>query len=283
MSSEITNIEAKILGAFAKAASAKAMGTEAGEHDADVALAVAQRLAAKHSIDLEMLRQKGKAAGKKVSEPKQQELYITKGAYQRFRCDLASRIGMAMGLTVRLSHDASSVFYIGFPEDIAMAWQVFQLVEPQMLASAERRVKAGEHRLITDWSTRNGTMSAKTFKANYFGGYTARIVNRIYSSRREAEESVVFAEGIKQEDGTVTGRVTGALVLVSRKAEVDKLVDKLYPVKLYKNGKPKKPTFWKEPKAIRGNARVQRVGAEDGAKARIRTDSELKNRTAINA
>lgn len=280
---EITSIEKKILGAFAKAASAKAMNTEAGEHDADVALAVAQRLAATHSIDLEMLRQKGKAAGKKVSEPVRETLHLTKGPYQRFRCDLASRIGTAMGLTTRLAHNASFVIYIGFPEDVAMAWQVFQIVEPQMLASAERRVKAGEHRRVVDYTTRNGTMSAKTFKANYFEGYISRIVNRIYTSRSEAEESVVFAEGIKQQDGTVTGRVTGALVLVSRKAEVEKLVEKLYPVEKYKNGKEKKPKFWKEPKAIRGNARVQRAGAEDGAKARIRTDSELKNRTAINA
>ncbi len=280
---KITSIESKILGAFAKAASAKAMGTEAGEHDADVALAVAQRLAAKHSIDLEMLRQKDRASGKKVSEPERKTFYLTKGPYQRFRCDLASRVATAMGLTTRLAHDASYVIYVGFPEDAAMAWQVFQLVEPQMLASAERRVKNGEHRRITDWSTRNGTMSAKTFKANYFEGYISRIVNRIFTARTEAEESVVFAEGIKQDDGRVTGRVTGALVLVSRKAEVEKLVAKLYPVELYKNGKPKKPKFWKEPKAIRGNGRVQRTGAEDAKTARIRTDSELANRIAIDA
>jgi hypothetical protein len=281
--SELTNIESKILAAFAKAASAKAMGTEAGEHDADVALAVAQRLAAKHSIDLEVLRQKNRAAGKKVSEPVRETLYLTKGPYQRFRCDLASRVATAMGLSTRLAFDASYVIYLGFPEDIAMAWQVFQLVEPQMLASAERRVKAGEHRRVVDYTTRNGTMSAKTFKANYFEGYISRIVNRIFTARTEAEESVVFAEGIKQDDGRVTGRVTGALVLVSRKAEVEKLEQKLYPVEKYKNGKEKKPKYWKAPTAIRGNARVQRTGAEDAKTARIRTDSELKNRTAIDA
>lgn len=279
----ITNIESKILGAFAKAASAKAMGTEEGENEADVALALAQRLAAKHSIDLEVLRQKDRAKGKKVSEPKRETFWLTKGPYQRFRCDLASRIGTAMGLHTRLAHDASFVIYVGFPEDAAMAWQVFQLVEAQMLFSAERRVKAGEHRRIEDWSTRSGTMSAKTFKANYFEGYISRIVNRIYTARTEAEESVVFAEGIKQDDGRVTGRVTGALVLVSRRDEVEKLVQKLFPVKKYKNGKEKKPSYWKEPKAIRGNARVQNTGAADGAKARIKADTELRNRTAIDA
>jgi hypothetical protein len=190
---------------------------------------------------------------------------------------------MAMGLMTRLDSYGTYVRFLGFPEDVAMAWQVFEIVEPQMLASAERRVKAGEHREIWDYGTRNGTMSAKTFKANYFEGYISRIVNRISTARRDAEESVVFAEGIKQEDGTVTGRVTGALVLVDRKAEVEKFHDKRYPVVPYKNGKERKPKYWKEPKSIRGNAQVQRTGAEDGKKARIRPDSELKNRTAIEA
>lgn len=283
MSSEITNIEAKILGAFAKAASAKAMGTEAGEHDADVALAVAQRLAAKHSIDLEMLRQKDTAQGKKVSEPIDKMLFLAKGPYQRFRCMLASRVAMAMGLMTRLDNYGTYVRFIGFPEDVAMAWQVFELIEPQMLAAAERRVKAGEHRQIMDLSTKSGTMSAKSFKANYFEGYISRIVNRITTARFEAEESVVFAEGIKQEDGTVTGRVTGALVLVSRKEAVEKFHETRYPVAKYKNGKEKKVSYWKAPKAVSGNDRVRRTGAEDGKKARIRPDSELANRTAIDA
>lgn len=282
--SKIEKIEQKILAAYAQAASMREeaskgrrgsnLTAEEAENDADNALAMAQRLAAKYSIDLEELRQRDKAAGKEVSEPDRKRFFLAAGPYLRSRCELASRIAMSMGLRAMLADNGTFVDFIGFPEDAEMAWQIFGLVESQMVRSADMRVKAGVHKEIYDYRSASGHLSAKSYKLNYFSAYVDRIATRIVTARQEAEEEVVFAEGVRQDDGTTTGRVTGALVLVTRKDEVEAYFERLYPVKRYKNGKEKKVRTWKSPRT-EYQPEAHRHGRADGAKARIRTGSEL--------
>lgn len=269
-------IENKIRKLYERATSAT-NGDERAERDADNALALAQKLAAKHSIDLEMLRQQAKARGEKVAKPERKRFSLAEGPYIRPRAGLASRIALSMGMKTLIAHSGDFIDIIGFSEDIEMAWQIFGLVEPQMMNAADRRIERGEHRQLIDLGTRAGHVSAKTFKMNYFTSYTNRVARRIEASRHEAEEDVVLADGVTQDDGSTTGRVTGALVLVGRKAEVEKFFAELVPVKKFKNGKEKKPKYWKAPKAsVRVDA-ARQAGARDGQRARIQLGGEIQN------
>jgi hypothetical protein len=277
-------IEDKIKALFQKVDGAKGTNDEALQNEADSALALAQKLAAKHSIDLELLRQKDKAAGRAASKPIEVRLYLEEGPYTRSRANLACRIAMAMDLKVRLANDGSFVIFIGFPEDVNMAWQIFGLVAPQMLNSADRRVKRGEHKEIYDPYTRNRHVSAKTFKINYFDAYVNRVARRITMSREEAQEDFVLAEGVQQADGTVTGRVTGALVLIDRKTEVQKFFEQLYPTPKFKNGKERRQKAWQPPTANRDLGDARRAGSQDGARARITLGGDVGgNRRSLSA
>lgn len=268
-------IERKIKALFDKVESAKGSNDEDLQREADTALAMAQKLAAKHSIDLELLRQKNKAAGRATAKPIERKIWMPEGPYIRNRADLASRIALAMGLRTMLATNGSAVWFIGFEEDIEMAWQIFELVSAQMLNSADRRIKRGEHKLIFDAHARGRHVSAKTFKTNYFAAYTARVARRVLISREEAQEDVVLAQGIEQGDGTVTGRVTGALVLASRKDEVERFFQELHPVKKFKNGKERKPKYWQRPRPSQKIEDARRAGAQDGARARISLGGDI--------
>lgn len=256
-------------------AMADTKGDDRAEMEADNALAMAQKLAAEHSIDLEMIRQQAKARGEKTSAPERKRFSLTEGPWIRSRASLASRIALSMGLKTLIANDGSFIDLIGFPEDIEMAWQIFGLVEPQMMNAADRRIKRGDHRQLMDLGTLAGHVSAKTFKMNYFTTYTNRVAWRIENSRMEAEEGVVLADGVAQDDGSTTGRVTGALVLVGRKAEVNKHFDEILAARKARTGK--KVRQWNVPKAsVRVDA-ARQAGGRDGARARIQLGGEIKN------
>lgn len=282
-------IEKKIRAAFAKAASLReearngrqgsGLSAEDAEREADTALAMAQRLAARHSIDLETLRQADEARGKKVSEPVKTRFYLEEGPYLKHRAGLASQIAIYMGMRTRIATDGSFVLYVGFPEDADMAWQIFQLIEPQMLNGADRQIQLGKHKDEIDWGTRSGHMSAKTYKANYFEAFTNRVTARISESRQQASEEIVFADGIRQEDGTVTGRVTGALVLRTREEKVELFYKEAFPAVSVNpaTGRKVKDKTWKAPRTRATSYAARRAGARDGNAARIQPGGEIRN------
>jgi len=257
-------------------------GDASADADADAALAQAQRLAAETSIDLEVLRQRAKARGQRVARPTRRRFYLAEGTYVRSRANLASRVVMAMGMCMAMvAIDGSFIDVIGFSEDIEMAWQIFGLVEVQMTGAAQRRIDQGQHRRIPDPGGRSGHLSARTFKINYFTGYTERVARRIKEIRREAEQGVVFAEGVELEDGTVTGRVTGALVLVSRRAEVERRFRELYPAERLKNGRPKRARYWRAPQTSVSVDAAQWAGVLDGSRARIQLGEGVGKRRRV--
>lgn len=256
-------------------------GDASADADADAALAQAQRLAAETSIDLEVLRQRAKARGQRVARPTRRRFYLAEGPYVRSRANLASRVVMAMGMCVMIAIDGSFIDVIGFSEDIEMAWQIFGLVEVQMTGAAQCRIDQGQHRRIPDPGGRSGHLSARTFKINYFTGYTERVARRIKEIRREAEQGVVFAEGVELEDGTVTGRVTGALVLVSRRAEVERRFRELYPAERFKNGRPKRARYWRAPQTSVSVDAAQWAGVLDGSRARIQLGEGVGKRRRV--
>ncbi len=272
---ELSPVEQRILSLFERGTD-RGKGDEHAEREADNALALAQKLAAKHSIDLELLRRKDAKAGK-AAEPVEKIFYLPYGPYTRHRADLASQIGLAMGLRTRIASDGGFVRLIGFPEDVEMAWQIFGLVVPQMLGRAQRRIDRGEHREIPDYAARSGHVSAKSFKSNYFQAFTRRVAARIMMSREEAAEEVVLAEGLAQADGTVTGRVTGALVLVDRKKAVELAYRERYPeVRVNPaTGRKVKDKTWRTPTAARQLVDAQMAGASDGNRARVQLGGEI--------
>lgn len=270
-----TPIEIKINALFEKAEAQYKVGTEEAVTEADIYIAKAHKLIATYSLNEELLRQRAKQAGKTFSQPVEKHYDLPEGPYIKFRSSLASRIALAMGMRTMVANDGSFVEIIGFEDDCDMAWRIFHLIAPQMLVSADLRLKRGEHKGVRDSSARSGFMSGKTWKANYFNTYINRIAGRIEVSRMEAAEEVVFAEGYEDESGKIVGRATGALVLVDRKTAVEKFFEEKHPVKKYKNGKEKKINYWKAPAPRSTSVDAQRAGREDGAKARITESAEL--------
>lgn len=269
---------------------AKKRGTVDGEAEAEAIAMKIQRLRTRHSIDEEMIRQAKLAKGDgSAVKPIRKHYDIIGRGYAKSRCALASAIGDAMGLKTRLATNGSYVVFIGFPEDVEAAWKMYQLIEPQMLAMADRRVKAGEHRSVVDYTTTTGHAHAKSWKIHYFEGFRGHIFARLMEVRLQAAEEVVFAEGftetVRKEDGSTedvtTGRVTGALVLADRKTAVAAFSEKLYPTKKNKDGSERKrQSYWKGAQASVYASGARQTGRADARKARIRQDSELGGRRA---
>ncbi len=261
-------IEVRVAKLMALAEAQYKIGTPKAIIEADAYVAKAQRMIAKYSLDEELIRQRAQQAGQAYAKPTTKVRNITEGPYRKHRSHLASRVAMAMGLEVRICNKGTYVIFVGFETDADLAWQVFCLIEAQMMRSAEARIKRGEHRSVRDWSTNAGHMSAQTWKANYFESYIYKVCDRIMANRAEEAESLVLASGYEQ-DGQVVGRVTGTLVLVDRQAAVQKFYEEKYPVAKYKNGKAKPKSFWKAPTAVKRDSDAMRAGRADGAKARI--------------
>lgn len=270
-----TPIEIKVNALFELAEAQFKVGTEAALIEAEAYIAKAHKLIVKHDLDEELLRQRAKKAGEIFSKPVEKRYILPEGQYIKFRCQLASRIALAMGLRTRLANNGSYVQFSGFENDCDMAWRIFNLVAPQMLNSAAARIKLGEHKGLCDLSTKSGYMNGKTWKANYFSTYINRVATRIELARMEAAEEVVFASGYEDESGKVVGRVTGVLVLVDRETAVERFFEEKYPKEKYKNGKEKKINYWQPPKARVTSLAAKEAGREDGAKARITESAEL--------
>ena len=92
---------------------------------------------------------------------------------------------------------------------------------------------------------------------------------------------MVFAEGVELEDGTVTGRVTGALVLVSRRAEVERRFRELYPAERFKNGRPKRARYWRAPQTSVSVDAAQWAGVLDGSRACIQLGEGVGKRRRV--
>jgi hypothetical protein len=259
----------KVKALFAKSASASEAGNEA---EAEACWLKAQELLTKYSIDAELARITAKGEGKVTARPTHKKFYLQDGPYLKSRAQLAIMVSRAMGLVNRVATNGEFVVFFGFPEDIEDAWEMFELIEPQMLATAARRIQEGRHH----WEG----IHAKTYRINYFNGYAVRIQQRLIFARKEAAEEVVFAEGQGAER---TGRVTGALVLVGREDEVRAFYKELYPERVKKDGTPRKrqQSAWGGPSASRHSAEAQQQGLRDAGRARIRRDSELASRRAI--
>lgn len=271
---------------------AKARGTVEGEAEAEAFTMKIAHLQAKYRIDKEMVRQAKLAKGDgSAPKPIKRNFHIEGRGYAKSRCALASSIGDAMGLSTRLAANGSFVVYIGFPEDIEAAWAMYELIEPQMLAMADRRVKAGEHKNVVDYTTRSGHAHAKSWKIHYFEGFRGRIFARLVEAQRQAEEEVVLADGftetVRQTDGSLkeitSGRVTGALVLADRKTAVKKYEEELFPAKVNKDGSEskRKPSYWKGPQASRYASGARQTGRVDAEMARIRREQELEGRRPV--
>ena len=258
-----------------KADGLRKLRTPEAEAEAEAIYVKIATLRTRYSIDDEMVRAAAKSRGQQTAEPTKERLLLDASwgrAYLKARCYLASNIGAAFGLATRLASNGAYVIYIGFEEDIKAAWEMFQLIERQMVAAADRRIKAGEHKALYDHTTTTGHVSARSFKNSYFDGYTGRIFMRLSEARREAAEDVVIAEGREVEGGKVEGRVTGALVLASRQELVRKAEEKFYPAPVTKTGAPRKPRksdFWSGPKASIYASEARQHGRRDANKAQI--------------
>lgn len=271
-------IAGRIQAMLAKAESCRKLGTDEGDAEAENAWMLAQKLITKHGIDAQMLREQAAQKGEKTEEIKEYDIYVSPGAYRRSRALLLNWMVGAMtgGDQRRVCHYGTYVRFFAYSEDFKAIQEMFEIVEPQMVAAGKRRTARGEHH----WEG----LHAKTWLVQYFQSYAARVCQRLTDARKEAAEEVVFAEGYQNETGQTVGRVTGALVLRTKKDEMELAYKGKYLAKVTKKGEPSKCQgggVWKAPKAQSYSDDARRAGREDGEKARIRTDSELASRRAL--
>lgn len=270
MTTENLSLINKINALLKQADDAAARKTDEGDTEAEAYLGKAQRLMARHSLEEEMVRQTASNGDKPKETPV--EILVCLDAelpYMKYRQALLYGIADAMGLRCWLAFSGTWVKLTGFLSDIEMAKRTFEVVERQMLAAADRRIKRGDHLGIRDLRTKSGWMSAKTWKANYFTAYIEEVTFLVSRNRLEAAEEIVLAEGRQIEGGKIEGRVTGALVLVDRKKAVNLYFREQHPEKTYKNGNKKKVRHWQTPQAAVRAYNAEELGRVDGRKARL--------------
>ena len=223
------------------------------EHEAELAMDRAIALSQRFGIDLAVARshQVGKEREKpveeriKIGDPLRQsndhlmQLFITIAHANDLRCSISgeviegngyyrkskeqSRYGMwedetpdeyVGGYKFKKSIYANAV---GFPADIEVTKKIYAIAVAQMIAQASRAIARKEH----------GETNAKTWKRNFFYGFTQRMSTRLWEAKREAE----------QDAGAYEGSST-ALVLASKKDEVAEAYRKANPHLVRDDGKP---------------------------------------------
>ena len=117
----------------------------------------------------------------------------------------------------------------GFPSDIEMTKKLYAVAVTMMTSQADRAIRRKEH----------GAASAKSWRANFYVGFTQRLNRRLWDIKREAEaEAMAELEGSEER--------STALVLADKKAEVDDYYKEQNRQHFYRaDGTEKKPRSWK--------------------------------------
>jgi hypothetical protein len=228
-------------------------------HEADLAMDRAIALSQRFGIDLAVARahQVGKEREKpiqkriKVGDPRRQsndhlmQLFIAIAHANDLRCSISGETiegksfmrkskqqswygweddlpeEYVSGIKFKQSIYANAV---GFPSDIEVTEKVYAIAVSQMIAQASKAIARKEH----------GETNAKTWRRNFYYGFTQRMTNRLWKAKQEAEQDAGATEG-----------TSTALVLADKKDEVEDAYRKANPHLVRDDGKPVRGKTWK--------------------------------------
>jgi hypothetical protein len=273
------------------------------EHEAEMAMDRAIALSQRFGIDLAVARahQVGKERETpiekriKVGDPLRQnsshlmELFVTIASANDLRCsisgetikgemferkakrqyddwwdesdDLNRETEWVSGYKYRKSIYAHAV---GFPSDIAVSERIYAIAVTQMIAQASKAIKRKEH----------GDTNAKTWRRNFYYGFTQRMRTRLLRAKQEAEQDAGATEG-----------TSTALVLADKRGEVDAAFEKANPHLVRDDGKPVRGHTWQGAQVTDQDLRLDalRAGRDAAEKVNLNEHDDLGSaeRTAL--
>ena len=153
---------------------------------------------------------------------------------------------------------------VGFPADIEVTKKIYAIAVTQMISQASKAIARKEH----------GYTNAKTWRRNFYYGFTQRMHTRLWKAKQEAE----------QDAGAYEGSST-ALVLASKKHEVDEAFKAANPHLVRDDGKPVRGHTWKGAELAGQDVRMEAVYAGREAAQNVnlneRPDLPSGQRTAL--
>lgn len=222
MSEKILNTVARLL--------AKAESTDS-EAEAEALVSKAQSLATTHAIDIAVARQHTQQKQRR-EQPIQRRITVAeRGSHGRHHfVDLFLKIARNNDVQCNIAHNKTYVIAFGFPSDVEVCEALFASLAVQMVDTAARAIKAGEHKREEnrywseakyDWygdETKAGEWrtDARVFRASFYEGFGHAVYARLAEARHAASEAVVT---------TAQGETTGTLVLVQKSQEVSAFYD----------------------------------------------------------
>jgi hypothetical protein len=267
------------------------------EHEAELAMSQAQRLATLNTVDLAVARQHT-AKKEKREEIESRSVRIgergAKGNKQLV--ELFSAIAEQNNVQILIARNSTHVFPMGFPSDLDVVEAMYTSLAVQMTVAGNVFLRKGEYKQettlrwvkvaheYTEWSDYWGSevkrvryteelvtkpLDGRQARAEFNRGFTNRIGARLRTAREEAEKQVagVALTVDDEETGAVT-ETTGALVLADKKAKVNDA----FQAKLKKD---KIRGSWKGSKSG-GHSPISRsAGRDAGDSARFRGETAI--------
>ncbi|MCW2621423.1 MAG: hypothetical protein JWL64_1025 [Frankiales bacterium] len=160
---------------------AQAEGTD-NEHEAAAFVERAQQLATTYAVDLERARQRQREQHRRGDQDPlvQERLEVGQRGRRgnRHRVLLYVAVARSNDVLVNVASDSSYVLGFGHSADLEVVERLWTSLAVQMVAAAQRRLDAGEHR--------RAGVAAQTWRLSFYDGYTQVVAERLARARATA-------------------------------------------------------------------------------------------------
>ena len=236
---------------------AKAESTDS-EHERDALVAAAQRLAAKHSIDLAL------AAGR--SSDRTPQLVVERFAFpdsaqnrnlKKHLVRLMSAVVRSNDVRMDIFSNSSGVILYGYASDVIACTTLWASLSLQMVSAVDAWMRTGEWRSQTmvredRWGRPEAVpMDARVARSAFYAGYVDRVAERLHEARAAAEEEVAAPSGATS---------SSTEVMIAAKQE---------RVAGFHAGESSARGRWQGPTSRAGSAGAARAGRSAASRARL--------------
>lgn len=244
----------------------KAESTDS-EHERDALVAAAQRLAAKHSIDLAL------AAGRSADRTPQLVVERFEFPVSAQNRNLKKHLVRLMSAVVR-SNDvrmdvfssSSGVILYGYASDVLACTTLWASLSLQMVGAVDSWMRTGEWRSQT--MVREGRwgrpevvpMDARVARSSFYAGYVGRVAERLHVARAAAEADAAADAASAAWDREPGGRVPSTEVMIAAKQE---------RVTGFHAGESRARGAWQGPSSLAGSAGATTAGRSAASRARL--------------
>lgn len=194
----------------------------------------AQKLATMYAVDIELARYRA-AHKDDREEPVTRRVNVGEPGRQhknRFWVDLALAITSNNDIRCTIAHDNASIWAYGFPSDIDVMEKLFVSLNVQMVQQCNENLRAGVHKELG--------VHGRTYRPNFYEGFVREMSWRLMNARaqaldeqkeRDANAARLVAAAappkeLTEETAVAEPVMTGALVMVKKKEEVDEYYSK---------------------------------------------------------